>query len=238
MKLYNEISKYYDILFPLNFDTLNFLNNNLKGKVLDLGCGTGLYAKNLDNKFTSVTAIDIDYNMIQSIKESKNSNVNAICCNIKTIDEVFQNEKFDSIYCIGNTLVHLEDLNSINDLFSKIYNLLTQEGMLIIQIINYDRIIKSSISKLPKIEDKDNELVFERNYEYNKNTNRISFITTLKVSNKELHNQTILIPLMSEELTELLINNGFDVKSKFGNFNEQEFNENSYHLIIKAKKKS
>ncbi len=53
------------------FNKIKELNIELKGKILDLGCGTGLAAENLKTKNSEWTGVDISQKMIEKADEKK-----------------------------------------------------------------------------------------------------------------------------------------------------------------------
>ena len=74
----------------------------------------------------------IDKAINKSILE-KNT-VNFVNGDMTKINETFKNNKYKSIFCIGNSLVHLEDKNKICKLINDIYSMLENDGELVIQI--------------------------------------------------------------------------------------------------------
>jgi len=62
MGFYEEISKYYDYIFPVGKEQINFITK-VAGEgpksVLDIACGTGGYALELAKQGYAVTAVDL-----------------------------------------------------------------------------------------------------------------------------------------------------------------------------------
>ena len=80
MSFYEELSKVYEYVFPLNKNALKFISENLKNgdKILDLACGAGEYSIALSEMGFNVDGIDLEKGMIdkainKSILEKKYS---------------------------------------------------------------------------------------------------------------------------------------------------------------------
>ncbi|MDF2987683.1 MAG: methyltransferase family protein [Eubacterium sp.] len=241
MEFYQQISKYYDYIFPTGKDQLNFLKE-VAGKppktVLDVACGTGGYSLELCRQGYNVTAVDLDNKMLEQLGEkmkADGSSVEIIQANMLQVDQKLSS-KFNLAFCIGNSLVHLENIQQIKEFLSNTKKLLENDGSLVLQIINFDRIILRDIKSLPTIENKDVGLTFERNYNYDKQNKSISFLTRLNVEGKSYDNQVPLYPLRQDELIEALTAAGFKKLKLFGDFNGNEFDEyNSYMLVLWAR---
>jgi ubiquinone/menaquinone biosynthesis C-methylase UbiE len=99
--------------------------SNLNGKsILDLGCGTGQFAKFcIENGASKVIGIDISGNMIeQAIKDNKHEKIEYICISIEDFE--LQNQQFDII--ISSLAVHyIEDYPA---LIKKVSRLLNKNG--------------------------------------------------------------------------------------------------------------
>lgn len=240
MSFYKELSSVYDIVFPEDQETTDFLVSKAKGDVLDLACGTGTYTIALGKKGFKSYGVDIDESMIEIAKKKSKENVAFYACDMLIVNNIFKNTKFNLIYCVGNSLVHLKNKESIEELIKQVYNMLQHKGNFVIQIINYDRIIKKSINSLPTLDRKDKGVSFIRNYTYKEDENIMFFETKLKISKdnseKIYENSVPLIPLLSQELKQMLIKSGFSKVEVYGGFNYEEFNEDSYVTVVSAQK--
>jgi len=97
----------------------------VKGKILDIGCGTGIHAKILQDKGFEVKAIDISPYAIQLAE--KQGVKNAYCQNFFDIE----NEKFDILLFLMNGIGLVETLDGFEEFFNKCNELLTENGQII-----------------------------------------------------------------------------------------------------------
>lgn len=235
MSFYDTLSKYYDIVFPLNKDTLNMLEKNFKDKVelLDVACGSGSYSLALQDLGHNVTAIDLDSTMIQKLKEKNHGNIHCRAMNMLHIDKL--EKKFQGIFCIGNSLVHLNNQEEIGLFFKKVYQSLENQGVFIFQIINYDRILRDNVQGLPTIEKPEAGLSFERKYSLL--NGKIHFKGIISLENGEsFENVVELYPLQSHAIITELVKAGFKTYDLFGSFTEAPYRDESMATVVVARK--
>lgn len=239
MSFYEEISKYYDYIFPVSDETVDFIGGiagNPPKSILDVACGTGGYSIELANMGYDVTAVDLDREMIESLNAKKNNNVKFFQGNMLALKDKLNPESIDTIFCIGNSLVHLDNLSQIGSFFADSKSILKKGGSLIIQTINYDRVIAKEVKSLPTIYNKDIGLSFERFYRYDKEVNKVFFKTALTVNNNKIENEIPLHPLLYSETQKMLRDAGFEKSDFYGDFEGTRFDkDNSYMMIIHAK---
>jgi glycine/sarcosine N-methyltransferase len=233
MEFYSEISQAYDQIFPFNADKFSFLSEDLSasGSVLDVACATGGYSKNFFEKGFSVTGIDLDSPMIELAK-MRYAGISFLAMNMLDIDTI--EGDFNCIFCIGNSLVHLPDIESVELFLQKAFHKLSELGFLKLQIINYDRIVHNRITSLPTIKGKN--FTFTRNYRLVKNDRYVEFNTILTQGKKVMKNSVRLLTLRKLELTNLLKKAGFTAINHFGSFQSTQFIDDSIPLIITAQK--
>jgi len=237
--LYEDLKDNYDFIFPLSKDMVEYFiqiieNRKINEKVgvLDIGCATGSLAIELSKTADSVVGIDLDAGMINIAKsrlEAKNSNVIFKNMNALEIGNVFSKDQFDVVSCLGNTLVHLDGVSEIDRLFSGVRKILKKDGLFIIQIINYDYILKNRIDRLSDIIHKD--IKFERYYKYNQEKNRITFETKIINSNETLENKVELYPFLIRELEDTAAKNGFKDVKLYSSYKKDKFSiDNIYYI--------
>lgn len=227
MGFYDEMSRHYDHIFPVKKPQLEFLTETLGkegNRVLDIACATGGYAVALARKGCQVTAFDLDGDMVKTCRDRvEEEGLDA---------EVFQGDMlkvgeldgfFDVAYCIGNSLVHLDTLKDVETFLTGCRKVLAPQGRLVIQIVNYDRILNQGVKSLPTIVNEEGDLSFQRSYAYEKETGKILFTGRLEVG-EEVHENTVaLLPVRTETLIQLLEKSGFDQVEVFGDFGKKPF---------------
>lgn len=243
MGFYEQISKYYDYIFPVGEQQLKFIKESLEmqsKRILDVACGSGGYAVELAKAGHIVTAVDLDHEMVRMTAEKADLNgldVEVFRCDMKEL-ELILHPGFKCIFCIGNSIVHLGSLGEITKVLLQMYNLLDSNGTLILQIINFDRVLKFGITDLPTLKNDEIDLEFIRKYEYIKEKGIINFNTILKIGkgNERYENSIELFPVLSGDIIKGLRDIGFKEIDFYGDFNYSEYNENSFMLVAKAKK--
>lgn len=231
MSFYEAMEQYYDAIFPLDQKTLDFLEQNIGGAehkhILDLACGTGNYTIALAERGFQVTGIDLDETMIELAQQKKNkeltaplnsSSVSFLEGNMLELSS-FLSSLYDGAFCIGNSLVHLETVGDIEAAVKETAAVLHSGASLIVQTVNYDRILKHGIKSLPTLENKKEGVSFERLYSYDVQKHRVHFTGKLTLPDSTSRTNTIpLYPLQKAELEEILVKGGFTVRQLYGNF--------------------
>lgn len=241
MPFYDSIADYYDFIFPLNTETIDFVGRSLskpcQGKrILDVGCGTGDLAFALADLGYAITAIDSDAAMIEKASEKAKTKKPVVFekADMRYLTTTFGPASFDLVLCLGNTLVHLTDPGEVETFLLQARQVLNGDGRLVIQILNYDHVLDHSIQKLPLIE---NAVIrFERWYTFEEAQRRFTFNTTLTVkeTNMEIHNAIPLYPLRKHELDLLLRKAGFAELVYYGDFTRGPLKADSLPLIVEA----
>lgn len=235
MQLYSQFAKYYDLIFPAKLETVQFLTQHFsQGHILDMACGSGEYSIALAKEGFFVTGMDIDPEMIAyATVKSKDSHQKVDFEEIGML-EFIPRKQYDGIFCIGNSIVHLENLEYIKKTLEMFYKALKKQGKMILQIINYDVIPTNSISKLPSIENQG--VTFHRTY-VPIDDKRLEFQTSLQTPDAVFKNSAILYRLSAKDLLPLLKEVGFKVETTYGDFAKSPFvPTKSYHLIIVSQK--
>ncbi len=239
---YTSIADYYDYIFPLNKFQVDFILSEItkpynNKSILEAGCGTGNLPLVLSEYGINVTGIDFDSEMInKAIKKCKTkTNLIVRYLDMRNLLTTFQNTYYNAIVCFGNTLVHLTDPSDIFSFIKQTKSLLAKNGTLLMQIINYDRILDQSIDSLPTIENKD--IRFQRIYNLDSTSGLIEFKTILDVksSNEVINNKVLLYPLRKKELTTYLTKAGYKEINYYSNFKKSASDSNSTPLIVSAK---
>jgi len=239
---YSSIAKYYQHIFPFNPSQINFLRRVLPyngAKVLDVGCAIGELSFALTRFGFPTWAFDFDGEMIEIAKNTKDEDTMFPVfeqLDMRLIDEHYPESFFETVICFGNTLVHLLTDDDIRKFIQATYKVLSHEGKLTIQILNYQHILENQIKSLPLI---DNEHIsFERQYVFDKDSEVVDFNTklTIKSSRQEITNSVKLYAIRQNKLQKLLEEAGFTNLEYFGNFVGEPLQADSLPLIVSCKK--
>ncbi len=126
--------------------TCKLVERHCRGKILDLGCGSGFFSDYLQKKGFDVTGVDIDPENIKSAKK-RNSKVRFILSDVTRLN---LKKKYDTVLLFG-VLEYLVNVN-LTKFLSDIKNLLNKDGKILIQVPNANslqRRIKTSLNHEP-----------------------------------------------------------------------------------------
>ena len=143
---YHGFSKYYDLVFSkADYDAdVRAINLILKGcgiqrgKLLDLGCGTGQHAIRLARMGYKVIGIDSSYEMIRKAGEKARSAKVDVEFVVSDMKKFATDERFDGILCLFGSFSHLIKLEDVRTLFLNTSRLLRNGGVFIFDFINKD----------------------------------------------------------------------------------------------------
>lgn len=225
--MYQLLSQYYDQLFKFNPKLKDFLFPYItnSGRALDLGCGTGRLTKAIDDLKMHVEGIDLDPLMIE-LAQKKYPNITFAKKDM--IEHIISpQKKYDLITCFGNTLAHL-DPDLLNQLFIHVKMVLNKDKYFIIQLLNYQHILKEKPESLPDLSNED--LLLKRNYTYYKD--HILFQTILFVDDDVYElGETKLYPYTHMYLMDLAQQHGFSVEL-YGNADFSAYQYDDFHVYL------
>jgi len=237
MSFYETLAEVYDLIFPVREKTVDFLAEGLEpgAAVLDLACGTGNYACRLAERGFRVVGIDADPVMIERAEKKRgNLPVEFRCGDMRRVDELCP-ERFALAFCIGNSLPHLATEEEIGSVLGRVHGLIAPGGRVVLQIVNFDRLLGGGRVELPAIEIKEKGILFQRRYEKGPDARRVFFRVELTVrtkgGSKKLEDRVPLLVLESRRLKELFEEAGFRDCRLFGNFGGEPFGAESAAVV-------
>jgi SAM-dependent methyltransferase len=128
---------------------------------LDAACGTGLHVILLNKLGIRTVGVDISREMLNVAKK----NAEVLGFHVQFIQAPLQNltpkinKKFDAIFCLGNSLPHILDRNELMSIFQTFKQLLNENGILALQLLNYEKILKDRNRIIAIHREKKNEYI-------------------------------------------------------------------------------
>lgn len=245
MSFYEALSQYYDEIFPAAPALVEFVAERVPagGRILDVAAGTGNLAIALARRGYQVTALDVDKAMVDKMleKQERESShpFDTLLMDMRDLNAL-PAEDYDLVLCVGNSLVHLRDLTEIADAVIRMYDRLKPGGVLILQNVNYDRILRDRVKELPVIERKldGTSLSFRRFYELEEDGIQFRGHLTLDGDSgkEEYENSVRLLPMQSEELVQIAEQYGLPEFMLYGNFMGEVYTTGSTALVAVLRK--
>lgn len=237
MSFYKNLSKYYDVVFKTGENQLKFIKKYMgdRKSILDIAAGTGNYSIELQKSGYKVDSLELDPHMVKKLEEklvNEKENMNVFEMSMTDIDLI--DKTYDGMYCIGNSIVHLNSHEEIKKFLKKAYEKLNRDGVMIIQIVNYDRVLKYNVTQLPTIVREEEKVSFKR--EYLKEGDLVIFRGILDTIEGQFVSEVNLFILTKDNLEKLLIETGFNNVKFFGGFDESQYNYESFGNVCVAYK--
>jgi SAM-dependent methyltransferase len=196
-------------------------------RVLDFGCGTGAHVDLFSSWGVHATGIDSSREMIEEAKKNKRGHF---------FRGTRARGKYDAITCLGNTLPHFF-ARELNEVLASFRRSLERNGLLIIQSLNYDRILAHNERFIAASGDR--KTVFLRFYDFGKGYVMFN-VVEMRWDKKWVFDvkTTKLNPIRKRELEDSLGRNGFGDMRFYGDFGGTPFTKESLDLICTAKRKT
>jgi len=238
MDFYLALSEHYDEIFPLKEPQKRFLHDYIKQEtltsILDIGCGTGTFALEMSQIGVQVLGVDLSEEMIEISKrkaEKRGLTPSFAIADMRDLSEI--KGEFEGIFCLGNTLAHVSGEIELNQVLAQFGEKGTH---LLLQTVNYDRILANQVKELPTIQT--SHLTFHRFYTYRTDgkldfSMKIEFPDTREV----ISGVNILFPVTSTTLKKALHETGWEISGLWGNYDDKApWTDNSPATIISAKR--
>lgn len=251
MGFYDALSAYYDRLFPAGAAQVEFVAGRLPEatagdgvRVLDVAAGTGNLAVELCKRGWEVTALDLDAAMVRRMADKRRAlalpDLTPLHMDMRRIDSL-PPQSFAAALCVGNSIVHLASLAEIGETIAKMAHLLKPDGALILQTVNYDRILQQGVTSLPALAHSDGEsaVTFLRSYDL-LDDGQVAFHGHLLVERggqtEQFRNTVRLVPLRRGDLERMVRAAGLDAVEVCGSFKGEPYGPDSPATVVTARK--
>ena len=109
---------------------------SMNGVAVDLGCGPGCQAIALAERGFAVTAIDFCETLLAELRQrAPDLGINSVCDDMLNVDQHVSDAEL--VVCMGDTLVHLPDRDTVLGLLSKVSCMLITGGRFILTLRDY-----------------------------------------------------------------------------------------------------
>lgn len=236
MRFYQILAAYYDTIFPFSGSKeqffLDLIANKPSSSALDLGCATGALVGLLTRLNWTAVGVDLSPDLIRLARQQHPGTF----LQEDMLGFLERSEKeYELIVCIGNTLPHLpkENLKLFLTLAAKHLN---PGGKLILQTVNYHKILKNKPPGLSTIQRKVEGISFTRLYEYNQDAS-ITFSSILESPEGKEQASVTLWPFTHEDFRDMLPPK-LSIQADYGSFAQEPFNpEESSAWVVEIIKK-
>ena len=238
MNVYDLIAEHYNELFPLESEKLDFIQRLCPppARFCDAGCATGDLAVELSQRGYNVCGLDLNAKMIALAKENalrKNTRCELSFYQADIVD-INRFGKYNGIFCFGNTLPHLKDDETIRHFFSSVYNSLKVNGIFIVEVLNYDKILYEK--KMEFKEKETDNFIFKRHYDFLQDGNvKFTISLTDKLHDISSSDFTILHPLKRNTILSLFEQAGFQSVESYSDYRFTKSNAEDYAVVYVAR---
>jgi SAM-dependent methyltransferase len=230
MTFYTQFAETYDAIFPFSEAVYAFLRRHLPdapARVLDVGCGTGLYAAALASDGYDAVGIDLDAAMIARAQVRQPEAAFHV---LNMLDIATLGRAFAGVMCIGNSAAHLTQ-REFSEFVAAVAQARLPGAPWILQVMNWDYVLTQEQVSLPVIEGKDGA-VFHRTYREIR-PSQVTFATRLEVERRVLFEETVpLYPLRSAEIVACHQERGFDLIEHAGSYGGAAFDPDIFSANI------
>lgn len=235
---YAAWAAHYDAVFPVG-PKARFVSHHLlpSAHILDVGCATGGVDFELADLGHSVHGLDLEPALVARAR----ARLQAEPCSRLSFEVgdmlalAPPARSFDATVCLGNTLVHVVARSDRVAALAAMGRQVGQDGRLVLQIVNYDRVLTDGVRTLPLI---DNDTVrFERRY-VDVGPARLSFEAdlTVKSSDATLSVSQHLVPLTRARLDAELREAEWRPTAWFGSYAGVPWAQDSFGCIVVAQR--
>jgi sarcosine/dimethylglycine N-methyltransferase len=196
---------------------------------LDAGSGTGFHSLLLAQLGVAVTAVDISAHMLRKLS----AHADELGVHIQPVESSFQDlpsrvhDAFDAVFCLGNSLAHLHSSADLRDSLHSFASLLRPQGLLFLQLLNYDRILtqRERVQSVKEV----GGTTFIRFYDYEKDSVGFNILKLEKRNNavETSISKIMLRPILKDDLLSVLAEAGFADAKVFGSISMDEFDVRS-----------
>jgi len=243
LAFYTDLSEVYDAIFPVSAAQRSFFDGILRdgwvSRVADAGCGPGAQLLHFASAGIPCIGFDPDAALVASARRRLAPYPDARVAVGGFADTVrLVMPAVDLVLCLGNSLVHVPQ-DEVRRFLADAASVTSPAGGVLVQILNYERHLRDSVTELPLLRAQDGAIELRRRYDW-ESPRKIRFRTALRVARGDepltVRNDIPLYPIYPDELWEMLAAAGFPRIRYHGDFAGSEFTPQSEALVCLARK--
>jgi len=235
-EIYDKVNQYEDdIKFYYN------IAKNIKGKVLELCCGTGRITIPLKEKGIDITGVDFTESMLNEAKKKARNKKLQIDFMLEDMRKLNLKTKFSMIFVPFNSLQNTYSIEEISKVFRVVDKHLDDEGVFVFDVFhpNIHFIVKGE-KKYRIIEkfklDSGEEIIISEKGKYDSSNQIYRLRWKFKIGNKVKYQKLDMRCFYPLEMDLHIMYNNFKVIEKFGDFSLNKFTSDSNKMIYLCKK--
>lgn len=245
MLFYNELAEQYDEIVgeshrveEVQEFAARLVEKHGVRSVLDVACGTGLYARVLAGLGLRVSAADISSEMLALARNKtgrqSGGEIEWILSPMETLDQAATGP-FDAILCMGNSLPHLLTDEQLRAALRNFRRLVAPKGVVIVQLLNYSRLLRRQerivgVTRADRVE-------YIRFYDFLGDRVRFNILRLEWTEDRCFHHlhHTLLRPYLAGQLLAAFSEAGFAAPVFYGDLKGTPFDAvESEQLVVQA----
>jgi 2-polyprenyl-3-methyl-5-hydroxy-6-metoxy-1,4-benzoquinol methylase len=215
-------------------------------RVLDIACGSGRHSVALAKSGAEVVGFDSSEEMIKAAEDHAEQNgvaVEFFLADMLDFADMVRGE-FDLVVCLGNSLALLPTIDALTSLLTQVHSLLSKDGQLVYQVLNFQEILSSDFRVFPMktgATESGNEVVFSRFYDHSGSSTHTKLILTSHVKDKGkwsvVSNSLDVLRLDKATVDRALAASGFSSFQLFSDYEESSFSQaRDRNIVLRAKR--
>jgi SAM-dependent methyltransferase len=230
----------YDALFPLSSQCVSFYSGLARtGRILELGCGTGLLATALAKTGNAVTGIDASASMLAAARERSAGAGVHVDWQEQDMRSFSAPHRYSLIIAARNSLLHLHTIDDFVRTFTAVRKHLTSDGVFAFDIFNPDvRLLArtpETVHPVMRIATADfGELSIEETFSYDAATQVGTSHWTIR-GEQQWDVTLSLRSVFPQELPLLLYRGGLVLSDRYGDYDRGPFTSDSPRQVCIAK---
>ncbi len=234
----------YDQLFPFEEQTRVFYlrelgtvdgGEELRPLAVDVGCGTGALLALAAERGWRGLGIDPDTDMILAAR-TRLGRTGMVEFRKATMQEKLPTGIADRLFCTGNTLSFCQNLHEVRAVLESFRATLREEGRLVIQVVNWDRIDPRSAYEFPVLSVLHGgvEYTFHRRYIPLVSGQKMLFETELRTASSRHRETAEMAMIPADSLRRIAGEIHFGDIQLLGSFNGERWTPQSPLTILAA----